>query len=69
MKRPPGRQPLYPWSLMATGQTVIWQLRDMAEARNIRRNVSQNGVRNVKSFRVKLDRSTTPPAMHVTRIR
>jgi hypothetical protein len=54
---------------MAIGQTVIWQINSAADARNIRRNVSQNGVRNNKAFRVKLDRSTTPPTMRVTRLR
>jgi hypothetical protein len=52
---------------MATGQTVIWQISSAADARNIRRNVSQNGVRNGKSFRVKLDREAS--TMRVTRIR
>lgn len=62
-------KPIYPWSVMAIGQTVIWQINSAADARNIRRNVSQNGVRNNKSFRVKLDRSTAPPTMRVTRLR
>jgi hypothetical protein len=60
-------KPIYPWSTMATGQTVIWQIGSETEARNIRRNVSQNGVRNGKSFRVKLDRAAS--TMRVTRIR
>ena len=60
-------KPIYPWSLMATGQTVIWQISSATEARNIRRNVSQNGVRNGKSFRVKLDRAAS--VMHITRIK
>lgn len=62
-------KPIYPWSTMAAGATVIWQINSAADARNIRRNVSQNGVRNNKSFRVKLDRSTAPPTMRVTRLR
>ena len=60
-------KPIYPWSTMATGQTVIWQIGSKTEARNIRRNVSQNGVRNGKSFRVKLDRAAS--TMRVTRVR
>ena len=61
--------PIYPWSRMAEGETVVWPISSAAEARNVRRNVSQNGVRNNKSFRVKLDRKATPPAMRVTRTR
>jgi hypothetical protein len=54
---------------MAAGQTIVWQIGSAADARNVRRNVSQHGVRNDKAFRVKLDRSTTPPALYVTRLR
>lgn len=60
-------KPIYPWSRMITGQTIVWQIGSETEARNIRRNVSQNGVRNGKSFRVKLDREAS--TMRVTRIR
>ena len=60
-------KPIYPWSIMAIGQTVIWQIGSETEARNIRRNVSQNGVRNNKAFRVKLDRAAS--TMRVTRVR
>jgi len=61
--------PIYPWSRMDAGETIIWPVSSTAEARNVRRNVSQNGVRNGKAFRVKLHRKATPPALHVTRIR
>jgi len=54
---------------MAAGQTIVWQISSAADARNVRRNVSQNGTRNDKSFRVRLDRSTTPPTLYVTRLR
>jgi len=69
MNRSLGRAPVYPWSTMGAGETVAWPITSERETRNIRRNVSQNGVRNNKAFRVKLDRSTTPPTLYVTRIR
>jgi hypothetical protein len=62
-------KPIYPWSRMAEGETIIWPIGSTEEARNVRRNVSQNGVRNGKIFRVKLHRKATPPVMHVTRVR
>jgi len=62
-------KPIYPWSTMAAGQTIVWQIGSETEARNIRRNVSKNGARNNKSFRCRLDRSTTPPTIQVTRVR
>jgi hypothetical protein len=52
---------------MGAGETVAWPITSERETRNIRRNVSQNGVRNDKAFRVKLDREAS--TMRVTRVR
>jgi hypothetical protein len=54
---------------MRVGDAIAYPVTADREARNIRRNVSQNGMRNDKAFRVRLDRSTTPMTMHVVRIR
>ena len=62
-----GRQPVYPWCAMSVGDVIAYPVATDREARNIRRNVSQNGMRNNKGFRVRFDRSTM--IMHVVRIR
>lgn len=67
MKRPPGRQPVYPWCAMTAGDAITYPVASDRDARNIRRNVSQNGMRNDKAFKVRFDRSTM--TMHVVRIR
>ena len=64
-----GRQPIYPWSGMKVGDVIVYPVATDREARNIRRNVSQNGRRNNKAFRVKLNRKTTPATMTVARVR
>jgi len=69
MTRVLGRQPIYPWSTMQPGEVITYIMRTDREVRNIRRNVSQYGVRNGKGFRCKLDRSTTPATISVTRLR
>ena len=65
--RPPGRQPTYPWCTMSVGDAIAYPVASEREMRNIRRNVSQNGMRNDKAFRARFDRSTM--TMHVVRIR
>ena len=65
--RPPGRQPVYPWCAMAVGDTIAYPVASDREMRNIRRNVSQNGMRNDKAFRARFDRPNM--TMHVVRIR
>ena len=52
---------------MIVGDTITYPVTADRDARNIRRNVSQNGMRNDKAFRVRLDRSAM--TMHVERIR
>lgn len=67
MTRPPGRQPVYPWCAMSVDDVIAYPVTADRDARNIRRNVSQNGMRNDKAFRVRFDRSTM--TMYVQRIR
>jgi len=52
---------------MRVGDASAYPVTTDQEARNIRRNVSQNGMRNDKAFRVRFDRPAM--TMHVTRIR
>lgn len=59
----------YPWSTMAVGIVIIRPVYSDREVRNIRRNVSRNGTRNDKSFRVRLNRETTPMTIRVERVR
>lgn len=54
---------------MKVGDVIVYPVATDREARNIRRNVSQNGRRNNKAFRVKLNRKTTPATMTVARVR
>jgi len=69
MKRLPGRQPIYPWHTMDAGDAVTYQVETPRAEKNLRRNVSQYSVRSDKGFRCRLDRSTTPPTIQVTRMR
>lgn len=52
---------------MRAGDVIAYPVASDREARNIRRNVSQNGMRNDKAFRVRFDRPNM--IMHVVRIR
>ena len=52
---------------MSVGDAIAYPVAADRDARNIRRNVSQNGMRNDKAFRVRFDRSTM--TMYVQRIR
>jgi hypothetical protein len=52
---------------MAVGDTIAYPVTSDRDMRNIRRNVSQNGMRNDKAFRARFDRSAM--TMHVVRIR
>jgi hypothetical protein len=52
---------------MSVGDAIAYPVASEREMRNIRRNVSQNGMRNDKAFRARFDRSTM--TMHVVRIR
>lgn len=52
---------------MTAGDAITYPVASDRDARNIRRNVSQNGMRNDKAFKVRFDRSTM--TMHVVRIR
>ena len=69
MTRPPGRQPIYPWAAMHPSDVIIYPVETPRAARNLRRNVSQYSVRSDKGFRCRIDRSTTPPTIQVTRVR
>ena len=54
---------------MSVGDAIAYPVASEREMRNIRRNVSQYSVRSDKGFRCRLDRSTTPPTIQVTRVR
>jgi len=69
MTRPPGRQPVYPWFTMNPGDAISYPVETPRAERNLRRNVSQYSVRSDKGFHCRLDRSTTPPTIQVTRVR
>jgi hypothetical protein len=62
-------QPAHPWSTMEVWAVIICPVYSDREVRNIRRNVSRNGTRNDKSFRVRLNRKTTPMTVRVERVR
>jgi hypothetical protein len=52
---------------MAVGDTIAYPVTSDRDMRNLRRNVSQNGMRNDKAFRARFDRPNM--TMHVVRIR
>jgi hypothetical protein len=54
---------------MGVGDVIIHIYETDREVRNIRRNVSQYGVRKGKGFRCKLNRSTIPATIIITRLR
>jgi hypothetical protein len=57
------------WAHMVQGETVEYPVADARAERNLRRNISQYGTRNHKSFRCRIDRTTEPTIMRVTRLR
>lgn len=64
-----GRPPIYPLGQLDIGQTCILPAETDNARRCIRRNVSQYGTRHGRGFRCRLDKTATPPVMHVTRLR
>ena len=64
-----GRPVSYPLRGMDVGEEVQMEANTAADVKRIARNVSQYGTRHDRGFTCRLDKTATPPVMHVTRLR